>query len=301
MSALADLFPGFESHWIPAPAGKIFARSGGTGEPLLLLHGFPQTHVMWAKVAMRLSQHFHLICMDLRGYGWSSAPRPETDSSAYSKRAMGEDVLAVLAHFGLARAHVAGHDRGGRVAYRLALDHPGRITRLAVVDIVPTAAMWDLIEAPGSTVAPHWKTLARPPPVPEDEIKGDPQVLIDQTMAGWTASRDLKSFDRRALAHYRAFVQDPSRIAAMCADYRAGATLDRAADDADRAAGRKISAPLLAIWGEVGIPAAHPDPLSLWKVYATEAEGMALAGGHFLPEENPDGVTGALLAFFGPA
>jgi haloacetate dehalogenase len=158
--------------------------------------------------------------------------------------------------------------------------------------------MWDLIETPGSAVAPHWRTLARPSPLPEDEIKADPQALIDTTMASWTAGRDLKPFDRRALAHYRAFVQDPSRIAAMCADYRAGATLDRAADDADRTAGRKIAAPLLAIWGSVGIPAAHPEPLSLWRVYASHAEGMALSGGHFLPEENAADLTGALLDFF---
>lgn len=302
MSDLADLFPGFESHWIPSPEGKIFARSSGKGsgdrEPLILIHGFPQTHVMWHRVAPGLAKHFHVICMDLRGYGWSSAPHPDSSHETYSKRAMGEDVLAVMDHFGLIRAAVCGHDRGGRVAYRLALDHPGRVTRLAVIDIVPTAAMWDLIEQPGSTVGPHWRWLAEPAPGPENRIKAKPAALIDETMASWTATKDLESFDGRALAHYRAFVQDPTRIAAMCEDYRAGATLDRQADLADRAAGRDIDVPVLAIWGSHGIPAASPDPLSLWRPYAPEIRGQALQGGHFLPEENPIDTGAALLRFF---
>jgi haloacetate dehalogenase len=298
MTDLADLFSGFRSHWIPSPAGKIFAREGGSGPPLVLLHGFPQTHVMWHRCAAELAKHFQVICMDLRGYGWSSAPKPDVGHETYSKRAMGEDVLAVLDHFGHVRAHVAGHDRGGRVAYRLALDHPGRVTKLAVVDIVPTAAMWDLIEAPGSGVAPHWKTLIRPSPLPENEIKANPQALIDTTMASWTAGKSIKSFDPRALAHYRAFVQDPSRITAMCEDYRAGATLDRKADDTDRAAGRTISCPVLALWGSVGIPSASPDPLALWTPYAPRVTGRAVTGGHFLPEENPAETTAALMSFF---
>jgi haloacetate dehalogenase len=297
MSDLADLFPGFESHWIPSPEGKIFARSGGTGEPLLLLHGFPQTHVMWHRIAPGLAKHFHVICMDLRGYGWSSAPHPDPAHETYSKRGMGADVLAVLDHFGLVRAAVAGHDRGGRVAYRLALDHPGRVTRLALLDIVPTAAMWDLIEQPGSKVAQHWLWLAEPPPGPENRIKAKPSMLIDEVMAFWTASRDLKSFDGRAVQHYRAFVQDPSRIAAMCEDYRAGATLDRQADDADRAAGRTIGCPVLALWGTHGIPVASPDPLALWRPYAPDITGEAIEGGHFLPEENPLAIAAALTAF----
>lgn len=297
MSDLADLFPGFESHWIPAPEGKIFARSGGAGEPLILIHGFPQTHVMWHRVAPGLAKHFRVICMDLRGYGWSSAPHPDARHETYSKRAMGEDVVAVMDHFGLVRAAVAGHDRGGRVAYRLALDHPGRVARLAVLDIVPTAAMWELIEQPSSKVAPHWTWLAEPPPGPENRIKAKPSLLVDELMASWTASGDLRSFDGRAVAHYRAFAQDPSRIAAMCEDYRAGATLDREADLADRAAGRSISCPVLAIWGSHGIPAASPDPLALWRPYAPGAMGKAIEGGHFLPEENALDTAAALLAF----
>ena len=218
MSDLADLFPGFESHWIPAPEGKIFARSKGTGPALILLHGFPQTHVMWHRIAPELASHFTVICMDLRGYGWSSAPPADGAHETYSKRAMGEDVLAVLEHFGLVQASVVGHDRGGRVAYRLALDHPGRIARLAIVDIVPTAAMWELIEAPGSTLAPHWRDLSQPAPLPENAIKAKPTTLIDGTMASWTASKDLRSFDARAVAHYRAFVgrSEERRVGKEC-------------------------------------------------------------------------------------
>lgn len=297
MSDLADLFPGFESHWIPSPAGKIFARSGGSGDPLILIHGFPQTHVMWHRVAPGLAKHFRVICMDLRGYGWSSAPHADSGHETYSKRAMGEDVVAVMDHFGLIRAAVVGHDRGGRVAYRLALDHPGRVTKLALVDIVPTAAMWELIEQPGSKVAPHWRWLAEPPPGPESRIKAKPTALIDETMASWTEAQDLSAFDGRALTHYRAFVQDPSRITAMCEDYRAGATLDRQADLADRAAGKDIDIPVLVLWGSHGIPAASPDPLALWRPYAPEVRGQALTGGHFLPEENAIDTSAALLRF----
>jgi haloacetate dehalogenase len=298
MTDTADLFPDFASHWIATPAGKTFARSKGAGEPLVLLHGFPQTHVMWHRIAPGLAERFPVICIDLRGYGWSSAPRGDADHSTYSKRAMGEDVLAVISHFGHVRAHVAGHDRGGRVAYRLALDHPGRIERLAVIDIVPTREMWGLIEAPGSTLAPHWQGLARPAPVPEDEIRVNPSNLIDGIMAGWTAAKDLRGFDPRALNAYRTFVQDPSRISAMCEDYRAGATLDRAADDADLGAGRVIGVPVLALWGDAGLPAASPDPLGLWRSYAHDLTGHAIRGGHFLPEENPADSLAALMAFF---
>jgi haloacetate dehalogenase len=292
------LFPGFESHWVASPAGKTFARSKGAGAPLILIHGFPQTHAMWHRIAGKLAERFQVICMDLRGYGWSSAPRGGSDHSTYSKRAMGEDVLAVMEHFGHVRAHVAGHDRGGRVAYRLALDHPGRIERLAVLDIVPTREMWGLIETPGSTLAPHWRGLAGPAPAPENEIRANPSHLIDGLMAGWTAEKNLKGFDARALAEYRAFVQDPSRISAMCEDYRAGATLDRAADDADLKARRSISVPVLALWGDRGLPAASPDPLALWRPYAPNVVGKAVSGGHFLPEENPADTLAALTVFF---
>jgi len=297
MPDLADLFPGFESHWIASPEGKIFARSGGAGDPLILIHGFPETHVMWHRLAPALARHYKVICMDLRGYGWSSAPHGDSLHETYSKRAMGEDVLAVLDHFGLVRADVIGHDRGARVAYRLALDHPGRITKLVVIDIVPTAAMWDLIEQPNSPVAPHWKWLSEPAPAPENRIKARPTALIDELMASWTAAKDLSAFDGRAVAHYRTFVQDYSRITAMCEDYRAGATLDRIADDADRAAGKTITCPMLVLWGSVGIPSASSDPLGLWKPYAPGITGQSIEGGHFLPEENPDDTGAALAAF----
>jgi haloacetate dehalogenase len=157
--------------------------------------------------------------------------------------------------------------------------------------------MWDLIEQPNSPVAPHWKWLSEPAPAPENRIKAKPTALIDDVMASWAETKDLSSFDGRAVAHYRAFVQDASRIAAMCEDYRAGATLDRIADDADRAAGKTITCPMIALWGSVGIPSASPDPLGLWKPYAPGIIGQSIKGGHFLPEENPDDTGAALAAF----
>lgn len=296
MSDLADLFPTFESHWLPTSEGQIFARSKGSGPPLVLLHGFPQTHVMWHRLAPKLAERFHVVAMDLRGYGWSSAPRPARDHSTYSKRAMGEDVVTVMEALGHVRFRIAGHDRGARVAYRLALDHPGRVEALALIDILPTAAMWLLVEAPGSTVAQHWRMLSEPAPAPEKLIGADPVTWLETTLAAWTAEKDLSAFDRRALAHYRAAFNTPERIAAMCADYRAGATVDRAADDADRAAGRQIQCPTTVLWGSAGIPAAIADPLAAWRDYCPDVTGSAIAGGHFLPEENPAATLAALMA-----
>jgi haloacetate dehalogenase len=296
MSDLADLFPTFESHWLPTSEGKIFARSKGSGPPLMLLHGFPQTHVMWHRLAPKLAEHFHVVAMDLRGYGWSSVPRASSDHCTYSKRAMGGDVVAVMEALGHVRFRIIGHDRGARVAYRLALDHPGRVETLALIDILPTAAMWRLVEAPGSNVAPHWRMLSAPPPGPETQIGAAPLTWLESTLAAWTADKDLSAFDRRALAHYRASFNAPERIAAMCEDYRAGATLDRAADDADRAAGRQIQCPTFVIWGSSGFPAMIADPLAPWREYCPDVTGQAVAGGHFLPEENAPGTLAALMA-----
>jgi haloacetate dehalogenase len=299
MDDLADLFPGFSSHWVPTPAGKTFARSGGKGAPLLLIHGYPQTHVQWHRLAPRLAERYHVVCPDLRGYGWSSAPRPDDDHSAYSKRAMAEDMIAVMESLGHIRFAVAGHDRGGRVAYRMALDHPGRVSRLSVLDIVPTIAMWEMIERNPSPKTEHWPFLARPAPEPETHILADPWGWQSSKLAGWTKSGDLKAFDSRALLHYRRFFDSPDRIRATCEDYRAGATRDREQDTADRAAGRTIACPVQVIWGKAGIPAAGGGPLAAWQVFAPRAVGEGVDSGHFMPEENPDATLAALLAFHG--
>lgn len=293
MSDLVDLFPGFESHWIGTKAGRIFARSAGEGEPVLLLHGFPQTLDQWHRIAPDLARTHRVVLMDLRGYGWSSVPDSQ-GGAEYTKRLMGEDVVDVMETLGHARFALVGHDRGARVGYRLALDHPGRLSKLSLIDIVPTLTMWERIEAGVTPATEHWLFLSQPAPVPETEILKDPVAWQNTKLAGWTKAKNLSAFDGRAVAHYRASFSDPSRVHAACEDYRAGATADRAADEVDRAAGRRIACPTLLLWGSAGIPAAGSSPLEAWQGFAPQAEGQAIDGGHFLPEENPDAVLAAL-------
>jgi haloacetate dehalogenase len=193
-----ELFPGFESHWIDTEAGRIFARSGGEGPPIVLLHGFPQTHAMWHRIAPDLAKTHRVICLDLRGYGWSSAPPGGEGHETYSKRAMGRDVVSVMEQLGHVRFAVAGHDRGGRVAYRLALDEPGRVEKLALLDIIATAEAWRRIEA-GLQPAAHWDFLAQPAPEPEEEIGRDPLPYFEGLMAKWSGPKSLEPFDPAAL------------------------------------------------------------------------------------------------------
>jgi haloacetate dehalogenase len=298
MPDLADLYPGFASHWIDTSAGKLFARSGGSGPPLLLLHGYAQSNVMWHKVAPALAQHFTLVIADLPGYGWSAVPEAEPEHAPYTKRAMAAAMVELMETLGHVRFRLAGHDRGGRVAYRLGLDHAGRLEQLAVLDIVPTHAMWHDIDARLAFRIWHWTFLALPAPFPETVIGKDPIAFWDGKTAPGTGTKDLSVFDPRALAHYRAFFQDPGRIHATCEDYRAGRTVDLAADEADRAAGKKIGCPLLVLWGETGIPSETRSPLETWREWASDVRGQPIACGHYLPEENADATAAALLAFF---
>lgn len=298
MSDLADLFPGFESRWIPTDIGKIFARVGGSGPPVVLLHGFPQTHVMWHRVAADLAKRHTVVMPDLRGYGWSSAPAGDEGHVLYSKRAMGEDVVKVMEELGHVRFAVVGHDRGGRVGYRLALDHPGRVERLAVLDIMPTLVMWEGMTAARAMQVYHWTFLAQPAPMPERLIGGNPTAWQDEKLASWSGTRDLSVFDARALAHYHAFFNNPDRIHALCEDYRAGATVDLKQDQADRDAGRTIGCPVLALWGASGIPAASSSPLESWRTtFAPQVQGTGVASGHFVAEENPADTLKHLLPF----
>src|SRR3954468_11883831 len=209
--AVDDLFPGFASRWIDAPAGRIFAWVGGEGPPLLLLHGFPQTHVAFHCIAPELARTHRVVCMDLRGYGWSSAPRGDPAHETYSKRVMGQDVVAVMEALGHVRFAVAGHDRGARIGYRLALDHPGRVERLSLLDILPTIHVWAQIRA-GAIPAAHWGYLSEPAPKPEQEIGRDPLPYFAGLMAKWSGTGDLTPFDPRALASYRAGYNKPTRI-----------------------------------------------------------------------------------------
>lgn len=298
MPDLADLFPGFSSHNIDTPAGRIFARVGGEGPPLLLIHGFPETGVMWHKVVPALAKSHRLIIPDLPGYGWSAAPAPGRDHAPYSKRAMAAALVHVMEDLGHAHFAVAGHDRGARVGYRLALDAPGRVDRLAVLDIVPTVTMWHGMDRSRALQVYHWAFLAQPHPLPEKMIGVDPGYFLDWTLASWTAEKDLSAFDPRAIAHYRAAFSSPDHIRAACEDYRAGATIDLAHDEADLAAGRQIDCEVLAVWGATGIPSRGVSPLDAWKIFAPKRRGAPVEAGHFVCEEAPEAVSAALLDFF---
>lgn len=299
MTDLADLFPGYESHWIDTSIGRIFARSGGEGPPLLLLHGYAQSNVMWHKVAPALAQKFTLIMPDLPGYGWSDVPRSGKGHAPYDKRSMARAMIEVMEKLGHARFYLAGHDRGGRVSYRLALDNPGRLIKLAVLDIIPTYEMWNRMDHMMAIKVWHWPFLAQKFPMPEMLLDKAPIEYLDYKMASWTKAKNLSAFDPRALAHYRAFFSDPLRIHATCEDYRAGATTDLGHDEVDHAARNKISAPLLALWGSAGIP-SESTPLNVWKDWAKEVSGKPIDSGHFVAEENPDATAAALLEFFRP-
>jgi haloacetate dehalogenase len=290
-------FEGFASHEIDLGETTIFARAGGAGPPLLLLHGYPQSHMMWARVAAALKDRFTVVAADLRGYGRSSAPTSQR-GERYSKRVMAKDAVALMAALGHERFALAGHDRGGRVAYRLALDHPDRVTKLAVLDIVPTWEMWAGMDAARALSVYHWMFLAQPEPMPETLISAAAQTYLDHTLASWTGDRSLQCFSPAALAAYRAAFRDPVRVHAACEDYRAGATIDRALDAVDRAAGRRIAAPLLALWGTRGIPAKGYNPLDVWRRWAIHVGGAGIESGHFLPEEAPEATAAALIEFF---
>ncbi len=296
---LPDLFPGFQSQRFSTEGAEIFARVGGDGPPLFLLHGYPQTHVMWHRVAPKLAQDFCLILPDLRGYGSSSVPPTVPDHSTYSKRAMARDVVEIADQLGIERFFLCGHDRGGRAAYRLALDHPQRITKLITLDIVPVYDMWHRLTRDLALKTFHWAFLAQPEPWPEEMIGHDPTGWLDHKLALWGGSGDLSVFAPEALAHYRAFFSEPERLHATCEDYRAGATFDLAADEADRAAGKRIACPTAVFWGEKGIPSSTSSPVAIWKEWCEHVQGHAISSGHFLAEEAPDETARAILDFLG--
>jgi haloacetate dehalogenase len=298
MADLADLFPGYEAKWIATTSGRIFARVGGKGPPLLLLHGYSSTHVMWHKVAPKLDDRFTLIIADLPGYGWSDMPESDKEHTPYTKRAMANAFVEAMEALGYAHFALAGHDRGGRVSYRLALDHPGRLSRLAVLDILPTFNYWERMNRPYALKIYHWTFLAQPYPLPETLILGSGDFFLRAKMASQTKSKTLAAFDPRAMEHYLAPFRDPSRVHAMCEDYRAGAYADYDIDKTDVDAGSKITIPMLALWGDAGIATAAARPLDTWKSWATNVRGAPVDSGHFLTEENPEATVGLLREFF---
>lgn len=293
------MFDGFRTARLPGARADVnlHARIGGGGPPVLLLHGYPQTHVAWRHVAPVLAQRFTVVVPDLRGYGASRAPTDDSAHTVYAKSAMAADMVAAMASLGHARFAVAGHDRGGRVAYRLALEHAETVTALALLEIVPTVEQWRAFDAALAMKAYHWTFLAQPAPMPERLIAADPVAYLDHTLASWTRCRTLAPFEGAALAAYRAAFAP--RIAAFCADYRAGATTDRAADEADEAAGHTIAAPALLIAGARGFPAATGDPAARWQRLAPGLHAITVDCGHFPAEESPGPVTAALLDHFG--
>ena len=294
---MSKLFPDTREHRFKNGNVEIFARIGGSGPPLLLIHGFPQTHAMWHRVAPELMTRFTCVMPDLRGYGYSSCPPNDAKNEAYSKRAMAGDLVALMQSLGHARFAAVGHDRGARAAYRMALDHPAAVSCLTVLDIVPTHAMWHDFTVKLAMKTYHWLFLAQPNPLPEMLIEPAPVSYLDFTMASWTKSKDLSAFSEDALAEYRLHYATPEHIHATCNDYRAGATIDLAADEADRAAGRKIACPTLTLWGNAGIPSNFPDPLAIWREWCNHVEGRGIDSGHFMAEENPQATLDLLLPF----
>jgi haloacetate dehalogenase len=287
---------GFSDDRIEVGGGvAIRVRCAGDGPPLLLLHGYPQTHACWHGVAPRLvDAGFGVVLADLRGYGGSSKPAAAPDHSTYSKRAMAADQVAVMRALGFERFAVAGHDRGGRVAHRMALDHPQAVTRLAVLDIAPTATMYARTDRAFATGYWHWFFLIQPAPLPERLIGAEPELYLRHKLGIRDRGEDI--FAPEAFAEYLRAFADPATIAATCEDYRAAATIDLEHDAAD--AERKIAAPLLALWGERGLVGRSYDVLATWREKAEDVRGRALPTGHYLPEEAPETVAEALAGFF---
>ncbi len=303
-TATDPFFPDFEARSVRVGEDDLFVRLGGPvdGKPLLLVHGYPQTGVMWADVAHRLalSGRFRVIVPDLPGYGESALGAGRSSPERMSKRRMAADMVALMAALGHQQFDIAGHDRGARVAYRLAFDCPEAIDRVAVLDVVPTLEYWEKCASRRFNLGIyHWTFLAQPAPLPERMIAVEPEAYCDSLLNSWCGVKDLSVFAPEALTLYRANMARPEVCQAMCDDYRAGAGVDAEHDAEDRAAGRMIEAPLLALWGGSGIAQRGDSPATVWRRWAKNVTGQAIPCGHFLPEERPDETTEALLAFFG--
>jgi len=292
------MFEGFEQRRLAVGETEINLRIGGSGPALLLLHGYPQTHVMWHKIAPRLAADFTVICSDLRGYGDSGKPDSGADHAGYSKRAMARDQAEVMTALGFERFSVVGHDRGARVTHRLLLDHGARVDKAAVLDIAPTLDMYERTDRAFAEAYYHWFFLIQPFDLPERMIGADPDYYLEQklgTQIRLGGSKDAGCFTPEALAEYKRCFRDPASIHATCEDYRAAATIDLEHDRADR--DLKIAPPLLVLWGGRGVIERSYDVMALWSDRAAQARGQALPCGHYLAEEVPEETLEALLGF----
>jgi haloacetate dehalogenase len=295
------MFEGFVQQELQTERGTILARVGGTGPPLLLLHGYPQTHVMWHGTAARLADRFTVVAADLPGYGGSFRPTPAADHTPHSKRALAEDLVQAMGELGHQRFAVAGHDRGGRVAYRMALDHPDRVNALAVLDVVPTGEVWARADARMTLGYWHWAFLAQPAPLPERLIAADADAFFDFHVRALGLGRAPGRYPAPLMKLYRGLLDDAGTVAAICEDYRAGATVDREHDDADRGR-RQIDCPLLVLWSAGGaLPRFYGDVLDVWRPWAGQVSGQALPASHFLVEDEPEQTADILSAFLRPA
>ena len=291
------MFDGFTEHEVPTGRGTVFVRVGGSGPPLLLLHGYPQTHLMWRTAAPLLADRYTVVVADLPGYGASFRPVPTPDHAAHSKRALALDLVEAMAGLGHDRFAVAGHDRGGRVAYRMALDHPDRVTAAAVFDVVPTGEVWSRADAAMALGYWHWAFLAQPAPLPERLIEADPDAFFDFHVRALGLGGAPGRYPADLMTAYRRLLDDPGTVQAICEDYRAGAGVDRDHDDADRGR-RRIEAPLLALWSARGaLPRFYGDVLDVWRPWARQVTGRGLDASHFLVEDQPEQVADLLSAF----
>lgn len=290
------LLQSFEKFEVVRDGVALRGRRGGRGEPLLLLHGHPQTHAMWHRVARQLADQFYVVMMDLRGYGDSARPDPGEGSRAYSKREMALDALAVMGACGFASFRVLAHDRGARVAHRLAADHPQAVERLLLLDIAPTLAMYERTTLPFAQAYWHWFFLVQPPPLPEALIESDPARYVRSVMGSRHAGLD--AFDPQAMAEYERCSRIPGTAAGICADYRASAGIDLDHDRADVAANHLIKQPLRVLWAEHGAVGSCFDVLTLWRERASQVTGRAIACGHYIAEEAPHVLLHEVNEFF---
>jgi haloacetate dehalogenase len=289
------VFPGSTDQQVPTGRGAVSVSVGGTGPPVLLLHGYPQTRLMWDAVAGRLTDRFTVVSADLPGYGDSFRPVVAPDHVPHSKRALALDLVQAMAALGHERFAVCGHDRGGRIAYRMALDHPDRVSSVAVLDVVPTGEVWSRADAQLALLYWHWGFLAQPAPLPERMIGADPGAFFDLHVRRLGLGQAAGRYPPEVMAAYRRQLDDPEVVEAICEDYRAGADVDREHDDADQQQQRRIACPLLALWSSRGaLPRLYGDVLDVWRPWATDVRGFGVDASHFLAEDQPDVVAGHL-------